>query len=534
MVADDGSTDETAEVCAWASAFLTLRHLPAPWGGQAVALNRGIAAAAGRYCLLLDDDIEVEPQFVAAHVRAQDQCGGGIGIGQLSLRTVADLDWFARRHATAWLSRYRALNEGTRIPSWRDCSSGNLSAPRDALLAAGGFAPELRRSFDGELAYRLASRGLRYVYVPRALGHQHYGKRFADVTRDAERAGVAALALYRRHPGMLPLLEIGGRGDVGEVVQTARRALLALHVGPGTLGALGPALPAHVQDWWYRVVFAHAYWAGVRSAATGCEWRSLNDGVRILMYHAVTADRASTRDVIPAARFARQMRWLERRGYRVLSLAELAEHRRAHRLPPPRSVAITFDDGFADFAELALPVLRRHRFPASVFLVTSAVGARMEWDAASELHGRPLLSWRDVGQLDESDVRMGSHTRTHARLTGLPAAALHAELAGSRDDLDRMVPNPLHALTYPYGSYDEAARSAAEGAGYELALGVRPGLNRPSTTSSELRRISVRGNERLPRFALHLWLGTRPALPRGIRERGARAMSRRGAGAPAA
>ena len=71
VVADDGSTDETAEVCAWASAFLTLRHLPAPWGGQAVALNRGIAAAAGRYCLLLDDDIEVEPQFVAAHVRAQ-------------------------------------------------------------------------------------------------------------------------------------------------------------------------------------------------------------------------------------------------------------------------------------------------------------------------------------------------------------------------------------------------------------------------------------------------------------------------------
>ena len=68
------------------------------------------------------------------------------------------------------------------------------------------------------------------------------------------------------------------------------------------------------------------------------------------------------------------MRWLAGRGYRILSLEEYVRCRQEHRLPPPRSVVITFDDGYADNASIAAPILAKHRFPATIFLVTDLVG----------------------------------------------------------------------------------------------------------------------------------------------------------------
>jgi hypothetical protein len=139
------------------------------------------------------------------------------------------------------------------------------------------------------------------------------------------------------------------------------------------------------------------------------------------MYHAVGApgERAS-RYIVPVRRFSRQLSWLKRLGYHVISLEDLVQAVRRGTIPK-RAVAITFDDGYADNLTLAYPVLRRLGLPATIFATSQR--EQNDWDRDSELAGRGLLN---PGQLAEMSplVSVGAHTRTHRALTGLSVAQL--------------------------------------------------------------------------------------------------------------
>ena len=93
---------------------------------------------------------------------------------------------------------------------------------------------------------------------------------------------------------------------------------------------------------------------------------------QILLYHRVNDERHPFFGGLPTASFAAQMEALAR-WFRVLPLAEAVE-RAARRELPPRAVAITFDDGYRDNYENALPILKRLRLPATIFLTTDFIG----------------------------------------------------------------------------------------------------------------------------------------------------------------
>jgi peptidoglycan/xylan/chitin deacetylase (PgdA/CDA1 family)/glycosyltransferase involved in cell wall biosynthesis len=512
---DDGSTDDTPGMVQGLSTPFRLRFERQPWSGQSAALNRGIEMAAGRLCLFLDDDITPSPALVQAHVEAQRQ-QAVVALGRLELTPAGTLDWFARRHAEGWRAHYDRLDRFA-APTWRDAFSGNLSAPRAALLAVGGFDTDLPRSYDIELAYRLQKHGLRIVYVPDAKGAERYDKRLRDVLRDAERAGTAAVALYGRHPAMLPLLELGGRGELGPVGRLARRAVLASRCSLSLLGRVVSSTPGEGRRaLWYRFLFSCAYWRGVNAATSPADRYAFERGVTVLMYHAI-ADHGSrpSRYVTDAGRFRRQMTWLARRRYRVLTQPELVAGMDNHHVPPARAVLITFDDGYDDFLRLAWPILSHHGYSATVFCVTGRSGGVMDWDPGSELAGRRLLDWPQVRRLAESGVAFGAHSRTHARLTDLDAGELVREVQGSRAELERALGAPVATFSYPFGKHDETVRSAARDAGFTLAFGVEPGTNRAAMPPLALRRIEIHGTDSLLRFALTLWLGA------GVRRRGA-------------
>jgi glycosyltransferase involved in cell wall biosynthesis len=235
VVVANGSSDGTAEMLANFSAPYTLRIVWQPNTGQAAALNHGIDAATGTYCLFLDDDIIAGPQLVAEHLRAG---GGVIGLGHLSLTIPPSAGGFARGFAQWWDRHYAYLEQ--RAPSFADCFSGNMSAPRAALCASGGFATDLVRGFDVEIGYRLEQRGLRFVYIPQATGRQDYRKDFHEIVADADSAGSAGLELYRRHPPMLPHLHLSGFHNARFRTMLLRRAMLTLRVPIGPLKLVDP------------------------------------------------------------------------------------------------------------------------------------------------------------------------------------------------------------------------------------------------------------------------------------------------------
>jgi len=510
IVVVDGSTDGTADMLARYSAPFPLHVHVQENGGQAVARNRGLDLAAGQYCLFIDDDIMADPGLVAEHLRVQQERQGVVGLGHLTCRLPPNADGFARSIAAWWDDHYADLRGAGRVASFIDCFSGNLSAPRAALLQVGGFATDLPHSEDLELGYRLQQRGLAIVYIPDAIGDQAYDKRFREIVADASAEGFANVELYRRHPPMLPLLLLGRFTDAGPHVVLPRRLLLALKFPMGLLQLMSLLLGrrSHARAW-YSFVYDYAYWRAVRRAVPDRDtWRRLTRSPVILMYHAFAEPGESgSRYVVPARSFARQMSWLKRRGYGVLRLEELLRLRRDFRLPPADSVVITLDDGYADNHAVAYPILQRHGFPATIFLVSGAVGTRNSWDRGEVLAGRSLLDWLAIHEMRRGSIDYGAHTRTHRPLPDVPADELDDEVAGSRADLERALGEPVVTFAYPYGRFDERSRTTVERAGFHAACGVRNGMNSAGTPSDALHRTEVFGTDSLVRFALAVWLG---------------------------
>lgn len=243
----------------------------------------------------------------------------------------------------------------------------------------------------------------------------------------------------------------------------------------------------------------------------------MKGAVPILMYHQVTPHppRAFRRYAITPRVFAAQMTWLSLTGHRTIGLDVLLDHHVARRPLPPRSVIITFDDGFQDCVEHVGPVLSARGFTAIVYLVAGLVGQTTRWlrpELGIEL---PLMDWPAVRSLAAAGFQVGSHTMTHARLPTLTRSACRDELSVSRRLLEDCLGHEVVHLAYPFGAFDEHVRRMAADAGYRSACSTRPGLSAPDDDPLALHRVTVYGHDSLLDFACRLRTGraARELLP---------------------
>ena len=188
----------------------------------------------------------------------------------------------------------------------------------------------------------------------------------------------------------------------------------------------------------------------------------------VLMYHGIADVPEDPHQLcVSPGRFAEQMAWMDQRGLRGVSVGTLVEAmgEGRHR----GMVGITFDDGYTNVLESALPVLQRRGFGASVYIISGRLGGSNEWD---EGPAWPLLDAGGVRKLAAAGLEIGSHSATHVRLAGLDPDQLAAEVKGSRADLAALLQTEIRGFAYPYGSMDAAARRAVRDAGYAYACAV--------------------------------------------------------------
>ena len=121
----------------------------------------------------------------------------------------------------------------------------------------------------------------------------------------------------------------------------------------------------------------------------------------ILMYHSVTPHEEDPyRVTVSPARFEQQMRWLHGRGFRGASVREVLDARASGR--GQGLVGLTFDDGYADFAEYALPVLKRYGFSATLYVIAGRMGTDNVWDPQGPR--KPLLTAEQVRQVADAGI----------------------------------------------------------------------------------------------------------------------------------
>jgi peptidoglycan/xylan/chitin deacetylase (PgdA/CDA1 family) len=175
----------------------------------------------------------------------------------------------------------------------------------------------------------------------------------------------------------------------------------------------------------------------------------------ILVYHSI--GRRASPIVMPRERFRGQIAALQRAGLRGVSLGEALTGRR--RSSGRRVVALTFDDGFADFATEAWPVLREAGFSATVFLVTGRLGRDNGWPGQPSWAPRlPLLSRGEVRRLAREGVEFGSHSVSHPWLPTVAPDVAATELALSRQAIEAATGAPCRWFAYPYGARTAALR----------------------------------------------------------------------------
>lgn len=206
----------------------------------------------------------------------------------------------------------------------------------------------------------------------------------------------------------------------------------------------------------------------------------------ILMYHSV-ADRGGATAIAPRV-FGMQMRVLAESGVPVLSMDDWLEARLAGTLPP-RSVVITFDDGFQDFAEMAWPVLRPLGFRPIVFLPTAFVGGAEDWYGIGEAP-RALMGWDTIRALAAEGVLFGSHTMSHANLNALEPAALERELGEARAVIGQKLGHAPRHFAAPFGLANAAVKVAIAQV-YDSSVSTRLAQVGPGRSAHDLPRIEM-------------------------------------------
>jgi len=506
IVADDGSDDGTGAMLEGLRVPFRLRSLRLEKAGKAAALNEALKLVEADGCLIIDDDVIASEDLVAEHIAARRRNPEALALGKLVQRPPRRRDPYAAAAAVRWNRRYEELAGGA--ADWTDCYGANFSAPHRALVEIGGFDASMTAVEDLDLGFRLARAGCVPVYLPDAEALHDDEKPGRRILDHEQRFGAWCAGFAEEHPeARSELLGWFSASTVREV--TLRRLLLGLRLGPRTLALAGRAIPRReARQTWFYFVSRYAFWHGVREATDREGWRQTVGGVPVLMYHAFTDSGEEDRYIMPRRSFARQMRLLAALRYRVIDFEEVGLALREGRPLPRRSVAITIDDGYADNLDIAHPVLRRHGFSATLFLISGRLGEKSDWSAEhGATDGRPLLTRAQALRMQDEGHAIGAHTRTHRPLPTLSEEEARAEVGGSRADLESALGTSVRTFAYPYGELDQTAVEASGRASFVAACTTRPRRAGFGDDPLRIPRIEIRGSDTTRRFLRKLWLG---------------------------
>ena len=235
--------------------------------------------------------------------------------------------------------------------------------------------------------------------------------------------------------------------------------------------------------------------------------RAASDAGPLVLFYHIVESPTDPRMEIGREQFRQQMRYLAVTGYNVIPLKHAWEYATGVRASlPPRSVVITFDDGWRSTYTEVFPEMKRRHFPFTVFIYPNIVGKTSH-----------ALTWKQIKEMADWGADIESHSFSHPFLTkrrhqGLGdkeyAAWLHHELQGSRDAIARETGKPVEFLAYPYGDYDHFLAAAVARSGFLAALTCDYGPVKKGSDPMRMRRFVI--EKRIDFASFRHYLGAAP------------------------
>lgn len=212
----------------------------------------------------------------------------------------------------------------------------------------------------------------------------------------------------------------------------------------------------------------------------------------ILLYHSVNDDPPSwiAPFTVGVREFGRQLDLVVASGRVPVTAADVIAAVRGSKILPDEAVLITFDDGFLDFVEHAMPALAARELPATLFVTTGALCPRNR----SVLPDAAMMSMRQVVEAAQAGVEIGAHSHTHIQLDTAAGARITTELERSRTELEDALGAAVTTFAYPHGYNDARVRRRAYQAGYDGAFAVRNALSCALDDPFAVARLTVQAD----------------------------------------
>ena len=497
----DGSTDGTAEMLRALKPACALQVLEQPNQGPSAARNKGIQVARGDLILFLDDDLISAPSLFQHHSAAHKNLDSVVVHGPVYVSPESPKTLIRYMTEVQYEDCYRHRDPalGLQDSDWHAQWIGAAATNIPSLLLRHEFFVKSSHAFVKQPT-TVSARG--ELYVCREHPEYRPHSRLAKVGLGGGWKRVLRIMAARSPLSLVPLLTLP--------IWMAERLNRFVPIRKAGIRMLEIATDTSLHR------------AALRETGS---WRALQRefGMRlpVLMYHHVGPSIPHTYaelTVLPK-QFERQIRWLARRGYVGIRPSDWVEWRRSGKGLPDKHVLLTFDDGYADLAEHALPVLRRYGFGAVVFIVTGLVGGTNAWDEARGSATHRLLTAEQIRYWATQGIEFGAHSRTHADLTTLSAEELAKEIVGGRDELANLLGSPVTSFAYPYGAYNQTVNTCAQGV-YSLTFRAdesAPGINYLCTDPHDLQRTMIHPKDSLADLECRLRWGHSPILE--MRER---------------
>ena len=203
----------------------------------------------------------------------------------------------------------------------------------------------------------------------------------------------------------------------------------------------------------------------------------------ILTYHRIRNDGKDSHISVSTDNFGKQMTYLKKH-FNVISLNTLVKNAQERPDTLMDNVAITFDDGYKDNFLNAYPILRKHRLPATIFLISKQVGKKEE-----------ILNIDEINIMKRDGIDFGSHTRTHKTLTEIDINTATEEIHNSKTELERLLNEKIDIFAYPRGKrahFNEDIKAQVKRSGYKAAFTTENGEIDNKADLFELKRIGIR------------------------------------------
>jgi peptidoglycan/xylan/chitin deacetylase (PgdA/CDA1 family) len=216
----------------------------------------------------------------------------------------------------------------------------------------------------------------------------------------------------------------------------------------------------------------------------------------VLMYHHIGsvpegADTTRRFLTVSTVDFEQQLSWLVEHAYTPVTLADILSAVKGEKTLPEKAVAITFDDGYSDVFENAVPLLEKFKLKGSFAVITGFVGSSPDY-----------ATWDQIITAQQQGMEIVSHTYSHfdAKSPKYTPEYVADNLQRSKKEIYDHLGVDTKILIYPYGHYTAEEIKLAQDAGYEMALTVHYGLHLDPQKPFEVPRVRVSGGEPLSRF----------------------------------